>query len=138
MAQIILLHEMCNQIILDIDNGLIDIESFKSETLFINIYFCFYFIKFLSPYYNWEERIIKTLKKNIRRKWSKSLPNIDFFIKQIEQRRDEVDPFDYYYKSEDYFVKLMYLKPISDILFPPIKKKKKRKKKKNFKKVLIR
>ena len=138
MAQIILLHEMCNQMILDIDNGLIDIESFKSETLFINIYFCFYFIKFLSPYYNWEERIIKTLKKNIRRKWSKSLPNIDFFIKQIEQRRDEVDPFDYYYKSEDYFVKLMYLKPISDILFPPIKKKKKRKKKKNFKKVLIR
>lgn len=138
MAQIILLHEMCNQMILDIDNGLIDIESFKSETLFMNIYFCFYFIKFLSPYYNWEERIIKTLKKNIRRKWSKSLPNIDFFIKQIEQRRDEVDPFDYYYKSEDYFVKLMYLKPISDILFPPIKKKKKRKKKKNFKKVLIR
>ena len=138
MAQIILLHEMCNQMILDIDNGLIDIESFKSETLFINIYFCFYFIKFLSPYYNWEERIIKTLKKNIRRKWSKSLPNIDFFIKQIEQRRDEVDPFDYYYKSEDYFVKLMYLKPISDISFPPIKKKKKRKKKKNFKKVLIR
>ena len=136
MAQI-LLHEMCDQMVLDIDNGLIDIESFKSETLFINIYFCFYFIKFLSLYYNWGERLIKILKKNIRRKWSKSLPNIDFFIKEMEQRRGDVDPFDYYYKSEDYFEKLIYLKPISNILFPPLKKKKK-KRNKNFKKVLIR
>ena len=131
---------MARQMIIDIDNGSIDSFYFESETLFINIYYCFYFIKFLSPYYSWEERIIKTLKRNIRRKWSKSLPNIDFFIKQMEQRRHEVDPFDYYYKSEDYFAKLIYLKPISDILFPSNKKNKKKKKKnKNFKKyVLIR
>ena len=46
-----------------------------------------------------------------------------------------MDPFYYYYNSEDYFTKLLYLKPISDILFPIEKKKKK----KNVKKyVLIR
>ena len=133
-------HEMVNQIILAIDNGSIDERYFESQTLFINIYYCYYFVKFLSPYYSWEERIIKTLKKNIRRKWLKSLPNIDFFIKEMEDRRTEFDPFDYYYQSEDYFTKLLYLKPISDVLFPAIKRKKnKNNNKKNFKKyVLIR
>ena len=58
----------------------------------------------------------------------------------MEERRTEFDPFDYYYQSEDYFTKLLYLKPISDVLFPAIKRKKnKNNKKKNFKKyVLIR
>ena len=56
---------------------------------------------------------------------------------QIEKKTPEMDPFYYYYNSEDYFTKLLYLKPISDILFPIEKKKKK--KKKNVKKyVLIR
>ena len=56
---------------------------------------------------------------------------------QIEKKTPEMDPFDYYYKSEDYFTKLLFLKPISDILFTVEKKKKK--KKKNIKKyVLIR
>ena len=58
-------------------------------------------------------------------------------MKQMEKRCPELDPYDYYYNSEDYFTKLLFLKPISDILFPAEKKKKK--KKKNFKKyVLIR
>ena len=42
---------MANQIISGIDNGSIDENYFQNETLFINIYYCFYFIKFLSPYY---------------------------------------------------------------------------------------
>lgn len=49
----------------------------------------------------------------------------------MEERRFEFDPFDYYYDSEDYFTKLLFLKPISDTLFPPLKKKKKKKKKNN-------
>ena len=56
---------------------------------------------------------------------------------QIEKKTPEMDPIDYYYKSDDYFTKLLFLKPISDILFPVEKKKKK--KNKNIKKyVLIR
>ena len=130
-------YEIFDHVINGIDNGFIDEKYFEEENLFINIFYCFYFIKFLSPYYSWGDKLIASLKRNIRRKWVKSLPNIEFFIKQMEKRRPELDPYDYYHKSEDYFTKLLFLKPISDILFPAEKKKKK--KKKNFKKyVLIR
>ena len=128
-------YEIFDHVINGIDNGFIDEKYFEEENLFINIFYCFYFIKFLSPYYSWGDKLIASLKRNIRRKWVKSLPNIEFFIKQMEKRRSELDPNDYYYKSEDYFTKLLFLKPISDILFPAEKKKKK----KIFKKyVLIR
>ena len=130
-------YEIFDRVINEIDNGFIDEKYFQEENLFINMFYCFYFTKFLSPYYSWGDRIIASLKRNIRRKWLKSLPNIDFFIKKIEKRCPELDPRDYYHNSEDYFTKILFLKPISDILFPPEKKKKK--KKKNFKKyVLIR
>ena len=49
----------------------------------------------------------------MRRKWSKNLPNVDFFIKQVERKSPEIDPYHYYYKSEDYFTKLLFMKPIS-------------------------
>ena len=62
-------------------------------------------------------------------KWSDDLPNVDFFIKQIERQSNEIDPKNYYFNSEDYFTKLMFLKPIADVLFPIEKKKKKKKKK---------
>ena len=133
-------YETFDHVINGIDNGFIDEKYFQEETLFINIFYCFYFTKYLSPYYSWGERIIKSLKRNIRRKWVDSLPNVDFFISRLEQKIEEFDPMDYYDNSEDYFTKLLFLKPISDILFPAIEKKKKKKKKKNkYKKyVLIR
>ena len=46
----------------------------------------------------------------------------------MKRRKTEFDPFDYYDNSEDYYTKLMFLKPISDILFPTPEKKKKKKK----------
>lgn len=49
-------------------------------------------------------------------------------MKQIEIKNKEVDPFEYWYHSEDYFEKVMSLKEIADILFPAKKKKKKKKK----------
>ena len=127
-------HELFDQVINGIDNGFIDEKYFEDETLFINIFYCFYFTKFLSLYYSWGDKIIKSLKRNIRRKWVKTLPNINFFILQIEKKTPEVDPFDYYYQSEDYFTKLLFLKPISDVLFPAIEEKKK---KKNIKKYIL-
>ena len=132
-------YELFDHVINGIENGFIDEKYFKEENLFMNIFYCFYFIKNLSPYYSWGDKLIASLKRNIRRKWVKSLPNIKFFIKQMEKRCPELDPHDYYLKSEDYFTKLLFLKPISDILFPAPAEKKKKKKKKNFKKyVLIR
>ena len=132
-------YEIFDHVINGIDNGFIDEKYCEEENLFINIFYCFYFIKFLSPYYSWGDKLIASLKRNIRRKWVKSLPNINFFMKQMEQRRSEFDPYDYYYNSEDYFTKILFLAPISDILFPaPLAEKKKKKKKKKKKYVLIR
>ena len=131
-------YEKFDHVINGIDNGFIDEKYFQEETLFINIFYCFYFTKYLSPYYSWGERMIKSLKRNIRRKWVDSLPNVDFFISRLEQKIKEFDPMDYYDNSEDYFTKLLFLKPISDILFPAIEKKKKKKKNKYKKYVLIR
>ena len=131
-------YETFDHVINGIDNGFIDEKYFQEETLFINIFYCFYFTKYLSPYYSWGERIIKSLKRNIRRKWVDSLPNVDFFISRLEQKIEEFDPMDYYDNSEDYFTKLLFLKPISDILFPAMEKKKKKKKRKYKKYLLIR
>ena len=131
-------YELFDLVINEIDNGNIDIKFFEEETLFMNIFYCYYFTKFLSPYLSWGDEIIRKLKRIIRRKWSKNLPNIDFFIRQIEKQTKEIDPHDYYFNSEDYFTKLLFLKPISDILFPVEKKKKKKKKKQIKKYELIR
>ena len=129
-------YQLFDHVINGIDNGFIDEKFFEEETLFINIFYFFYFTKYLSPYYSWGVRIIKSLKRNIRRKWLKCLPNVDFFVSQIEKKAPKLDPMDYYYNSEDYFTKVLFLKPISDILFPM--KEKKKKKKINKKIVLIR
>ena len=130
-------YELFDHVINGIDNGFIDEKYFEEKTLFINIFYCFYFTKYLSPYYSRGVKIIKSLKRNIRRKWVKSLPNVDFFIDQMERKKEEFDPYNYYYNSEDYFSKVLFLKPISDALFPVERKKKK--KKSNYKKyVLIR
>ena len=100
------------------------IEQFKNEPLFINIYYCFYFCKFLSKHFSWYDEIIKKLKENIRMKWLDSLPNVDFFIGQIEIKNDNIDPFEYWFHSEDYFEKILKLKELADLLFPAKKKEK--------------
>ena len=74
-------HELFDLVINEIDSGNIDIKIFEEETLFMNIFYCYYFTKFLSPYLSWGDKTIKSLKRNIKRKWSKNLPNVDFFLK---------------------------------------------------------
>ena len=130
-------YELFDLVINEIDNGNLDISFFKEETLFMNIFYCFYFTKFLYPYKTWGDEFIKKLKRIIRRKWVKDLPNVDFFISLIEKQSPEIDPRTYYFNSEDYFTKILFLKPIADILFPVEKKKKKKKKKKQIKKYCL-
>lgn len=125
------LHEMVENVINQIEEKNCKINQFQFEPLFINIFYCFYFRRFLSPYFRWRNHAMLVLKRNIKKKWLKCLPNIDFFIKQIEIKNKEVDPFEYWYHSEDYFEKIMVLKEVSDVLFPA--KKKKNNKKKYFK-----
>ena len=118
---------MLHDVIKKLDEGEISFGQFQFEPLFINIYYCYYFVKFLSPYYTWGDKLIKVLKKNIKKKWRPALRNVEFFLDQMEKKKLEVDPFDYWYQSEDYFQKLCALKSLADILFP-VKKKKNRKK----------
>ena len=122
------MYELFDLVINEIDNGNLDISFFKEETLFMNIFYCFYFTKFLSPYKTWGDEFIKKLKRIIRRKWVKDLPNVDFFISLIEKQSPEIDPRTYCFNSEDYFTKILFLKPIADIFFSVEKKKKKKKK----------
>ena len=128
-------YQIIDYVINGIDSGFIDKKYFEDETLFINIFYCFYFTKYLSPGYSWGIKMIDNLKRNIRRKWLNSLPNVDFFIEQIEKKSPELDPMDYYYNSEDYFTKVLFLKPISDVLFPAeyYEKKRKEENSKNYK-----
>ena len=121
-------HEIVDRIVSGIDNGFVSEKYFEDQTLFINIYYCWYFHKHLSPYCTWRIRFIKALTKNMERMWLKNLPNFSFLKKEMKRRKTEFDPFDYYDNSEDYYTKLMFLKPISDILFPTPEKKKKKKK----------
>lgn len=102
-------------------------EQFKNEPLFINIYYCFYFCKFLSKHFFWYHKIIETLKENIKMKWLDCLPNVDFFIKQIEIKNENIDPFEYWFNSEDYFEKILKLKEFADLLFPAKKEEKEQK-----------
>ena len=125
------LHKTVENVIDQIDKENSRINQFQFEPLFMNIFYCFYFQRFLSPYFKWGNHAIWILKKNIKKKWLKCLPNIDFFIKQIEIKNKEVDPFEYWYHSEDYFEKIMLMKEVSDILFPA--KKRRNNKKKYFK-----
>ena len=61
-------YELFDLVINEIDNGNLDISFFKEETLFMNIFYCFYFTKFLSPHKTWGDEFIKKLKRIIRRK----------------------------------------------------------------------
>ena len=57
-------------------------------------------------------------------KWLDCLPKIHFFIKQIEIKNEHIDPFEYWFNSEDYFEKILKLKELADLLFPAKKEQK--------------
>ena len=128
--------ELFDLIIQQIDNGLLDISEFEEENLFMNIFYCFNFIKFLSPYINWGDKFIFKLKCKIRKKWSNDLPNVNYFIRLLEKQSQEINPSGYYFNSEDYFTKLLFLKPIADVLYltEKVKMIKKRRRRRRIKK----
>ena len=128
--------ELFDLIIQQIDNGLLDISEFEEENLFMNIFYRFNFIKFLSPYINWGDKFIFKLKCNIRKKWSNDLPNVNYFIRLLEKQSQEINPSGYYFNSEDYFTKLLFLKPIADVLYltEKVKMIKKRRRRRRIKK----
>ena len=110
-----------------IQNGYFKISEFDDETLFINIYHFYCFTKYLSPYYKWGDKALKRLERNIRRKWvRKELTNVNYFIYLVKKQSKEIDPSSFFFNSEGYFMKLMFLKPIMDVMFEDKEKMKKK------------
>ena len=65
---------------------------------------------------------------NIRRKWNnKDLTNVNLFIDLIKKHSQEIDPTFYFFNSENYLTKLMFLKPVMDVMWDSQKKKMKKK-----------
>lgn len=111
-------------IISQIDNGYFKISEFEDETLFMNIYYFYSFTKYLSPYYKWSNIALRKLELNIRRKWvSKDLTDVNYFIYLVKKQSPEIDPNRYLFNSEDYFIKLMFLKLIMDVMHNEKEKK---------------
>ena len=94
----------------------------------MNIYHFWCFSKYLPPYYRWGNKALRRLKINIRRKWNnKDLTNVNLFIDLVKKHSQEIDPSTYFFNSENYLTKLMFLKPIMDVMWDSQKKKMKKK-----------
>ena len=110
-----------------IENGYYKVSDFDDETLFINIYNYWSFVKYLSPYYKWGNKALRRLERNIKRKWnSRDLTNVDYFIDLVKKHSEEINPMSYFFNSEDYFIKLMFLKPLMDVMYNSQKKMEKK------------
>ena len=102
--------------IAQIDNGYQKISEVDNETLFINIYHFWCFANYMSIYYIWRYTVLDRLKNNIRKKWLKDFKNVNLFIELCERKTELISPFDFYFNSEDYFQKLIFLKSDLDKL----------------------
>ena len=96
--------------IAQIGNGYMKISEFDNETLFINIYHFWCFVNYMSMYYIWRYTALDRLKRNIRKKWLEDFMNVNLFIELSERKFELISPFDFYFNSEDYFQKLIFLK----------------------------
>ena len=119
--------------IAQIDNGYQKISEFDNETLFIDIYHFWCFANYMSMYYIWRYTALDRLKNNIRKKWLKDFTNVNLFIELCERKTELISPFDFYFNSEDYFQKLIFLKSDLNKMIKPhhlifIERKKKKRK----------
>ena len=119
--------------IAQIDNDYQKISEFDNETLFIDIYHFWCFANYMSMYYIWRYTALDGLKNNIRKKWLKDFTNVNLFIELCERKTELISPFDFYFNSEDYFQKLIFLKSDLNKMIKPhhlifIERKKKKRK----------
>ena len=78
-------------------------------------------------------KLLKLLKGTLEKNGDCHYLTWNFFFYQMERGDTQIDPFDYWFHSEDYFQKLCALKSTADILFPVKKKKNKKKYVKKYK-----
>ena len=84
-------------------------------------------------YYIWRYMALDCLKNNIRKKWLKDFTNVNLFLELCERKTELISPFNFYFNSEEYFQKLIFLKSDLDKMIQPhhlifIERKKKKRK----------
>ena len=114
-------------VISQIENCYFKISEFEEEPLFMNIYYFYCFTMYLSPYYRWGKLALRKLELNIRKKWIKrDLTNVNYFIYLVKKKDPRINPNRYFFNPEDYFIKIMYLKPLMDVIYSEKEKKEKK------------
>ena len=88
----------------------------------------------MSVYYIWRYTALDRLRSNLKRKWPKDFTNVNLFIELCDRKTELINPFMFYFNSEDYFQKLIILKSDLDKLIKdhhltvlPQRKRRKRK-----------
>ena len=85
------------------------IYDFYNQTLFMNIVL-FHYYRRSSFSSKWKKKVLKKLKHNIILKYPKeNFGNVFVFIELLSRGCKEVNPIGFYYRSEDYFEKLLKL-----------------------------
>ena len=67
-------------------------------------------------YYIWRYTVLDRLRSNLKRKWPKDFTNVNLFIELCDRKTELINPFTFYFNSEDYFQKLIILKTDLDKL----------------------
>ena len=85
-------------------------------------------------YYIWRYTALDQLRSNLKRKWPKDFTNVNLFIELCDRETELINPFMFYFNSENYFQKLIILKSDLDKLIKdhhltvlPQRKRRKRK-----------
>ena len=88
----------------------------------------------MSMYYIWRYTALDRLRSNLKRKWPKDFTNVNLFIELCGRETELINPFMFYFNSENYFQKLIILKSDLDKLIKdhhltvlPQRKRRKRK-----------
>ena len=88
----------------------------------------------MSVYYILRYTALDRLRSNLKRKWPKDFTNVNLFIELCDRETELINPFMFYFNSENYFQKLIILKSDLDKLIKdhhltvlPQRKRRKRK-----------
>lgn len=79
-------------------------RNMKKKTLFENIkrFWRNYHLE-NRRYFFWFGELMPRLERNIRRKWLKSLSDVELFLKFVKDKYDRFNPFSFNNNSKDYF-----------------------------------
>ena len=107
------------------------INLFDTDTLFMNIYYYWHCYHLLS--FHWKSKALIKLKRNIIKKWPLNDFCVNLFLKLVSMKDQNIDPTNYFFKSEDYFEHLIQQKRWSEVVCKNNKKRKSRKSRKSRK-----